>query len=406
MFRVRDFKKFILYSFILFIGLNLAYFIFLNKTYREISNEIYNKNAAIAGSILRDHRELEEDVVKNISKSIDSDDVKLGTEILDKYSYTESPDDQNVLKSIYKDSILKTFLISLGGYLLLLSIYFLYQKSLEKKLISIYTEAEKVINGNYRVQLDESGDGLIDILNHQFNKMVRIIRSNSSDLVREKIFLKNTMQDISHQLKTPLSSLIMFNDIMLDDENMPWELRSDFLEKSQEQFERMQWLIINLLNLARIEADAIDFKREDYKVYDLCKAAKKTLEANFQKKNLSFKISGPEDATFFVDWDWTVEAIINILKNATEYSPENKTIECNITNNEASTTLSIINFGEKIELEDPNLIFRRFFRQKEGDSVGIGLNMTKSIIEAQKGLIDVTNVENGVKFDIVFLKTR
>lgn len=405
MFRVRDFKKFILYSFILFIGLNLAYFIFLNKTYREISNEIYNKNAAIAGSILRDHRELEEDVVKNISKSIDSDDVKLGTEILDKYSYTESPDDQNVLKSIYKDSILKTFLISLGGYLLLLSIYFLYQKSLEKKLISIYTEAEKVINGNYRVQLDESGDGLIDILNHQFNKMVRIIRSNSSDLVREKIFLKNTMQDISHQLKTPLSSLIMFNDIMLDDENMPWELRSDFLEKSQEQFERMQWLIINLLNLARIEADAIDFKREDYKVYDLCKAAKKTLEANFQKKNLSFKISGPEDATFFVDWDWTVEAIINILKNATEYSPENKTIECNITNNEASTTLSIINFGEKIELEDPNLIFRRFFRQ-EGDSVGIGLNMTKSIIEAQKGLIDVTNVENGVKFDIVFLKTR
>ncbi|MEB3428715.1 HAMP domain-containing sensor histidine kinase [Citroniella saccharovorans] len=378
----------------------------MNKTYREISNEIYNKNAAIAGSILRDHRELEEDVVKNISKSIDSDDVKLGTEILDKYSYTESPDDQNVLKSIYKDSILKTFLISLGGYLLLLSIYFLYQKSLEKKLISIYTEAEKVINGNYRVQLDESGDGLIDILNHQFNKMVRIIRSNSSDLVREKIFLKNTMQDISHQLKTPLSSLIMFNDIMLDDENMPWELRSDFLEKSQEQFERMQWLIINLLNLARIEADAIDFKREDYKVYDLCKAAKKTLEANFQKKNLSFKISGPEDATFFVDWDWTVEAIINILKNATEYSPENKTIECNITNNEASTTLSIINFGEKIELEDPNLIFRRFFRQKEGDSVGIGLNMTKSIIEAQKGLIDVTNVENGVKFDIVFLKTR
>ena len=198
----------------------------------------------------------------------------------------------------------------------------------------------------------------------------------------------------------------MFNDIMLDDENMPWELRSDFLEKSQEQFERMQWLIINLLNLARIEADAIDFKREDYKVYDLCKAAKKTLEANFQKKNLSFKISGPEDATFFVDWDWTVEAIINILKNATEYSPENKTIECNITNNEASTTLSIINFGEKIELEDPNLIFRRFFRQKEGDSVGIGLNMTKSIIEAQSGLIDVTNVENGVKFDIVFLKTR
>lgn len=107
-----------------------------------------------------------------------------------------------------------------------------------------------------------------------------------------------------------------------------------------------------------------------------------------------------------MDWDWTVEAIINILKNATEYSPENKTIECNITNNEASTTLSIINFGEKIELEDPNLIFRRFFRQKEGDSVGIGLNMTKSIIEAQKGLIDVTNVENGVKFDIVFLKTR
>lgn len=66
-----------------------------------------------------------------------------------------------------------------------------------------------------------------------------------------------------------------------------------------------------------------------------------------------------------MDWDWTVEAIINILKNATEYSPENKTIECNITNNEASTTLSIINFGEKIELEDPNLIFRRFSGKKK-----------------------------------------
>lgn len=138
MFRVRDFKKFILYSFILFIGLNLAYFIFLNKTYREISNEIYNKNAAIAGSILRDHRELEEDVVKNISKSIDSDDVKLGTEILDKYSYTESPDDQNVLKSIYKDSILKTFLISLGGYLLTFYLLPISKKFRKKTYFYIY----------------------------------------------------------------------------------------------------------------------------------------------------------------------------------------------------------------------------------------------------------------------------
>ena len=317
--------------------------------------------------------------------------------MMDKNNQILLSDINGDLSYLYLSMFLAWFL----GIILIIS----YEYGLNyRKVRNVSYAAEKVVEGNFNYLLAEDGEGDFNILNHQFNQMANRLENTVDSLSKEKIFLKNTISDISHQIKTPLSSLIMLNDIMISDLDMDRETRLKFLEKNSLQLDRMEWLIINLLKVARIEAGAIDFKREEVYVKDIIENSINALSINL--KDFKIDIVGKKDASIKIDGDWTEEAIINILKNASEYGREK--IEIEISESPLFTSISIRDDGLGIDDRDKPHVFERFYRSSNDikpESIGIGLNLSKLIVESQEGTISLKSKKNvGSEFIITFLK--
>lgn len=409
MFRSKEFK--IVFLSVLFTSmacLIMTYFYF-NVYFKEVSKSVSMQNMAIVGEILKNHPELEEEVVPVMTKEIDQEAVEIGRKVLNKYDYTDELEVRNqiAITLITNKAMLRVILIIISLAAFSLTAICLYSFYLSYRIKRLVMASEKVIDGDLRVRLVEQGEGYLSLLNHQFNKMTGIIKNNYDILNKEKIFLKDTISDISHQLKTPLASLVMFNDLLLENEDMPLETRREFLEKSRLQYDRIEWLIVNLLKIARIEAGAISFKREVTKLLDVVKKSKAQIEGKLLEFDQKIEIEGDLEAVFLGDEDWTEEAVSNIMKNATEHAPKSSTIRVKIVETPSVSSIYIRNKGEKIREKDINMIFRRFYRSSASkDSVGIGLNLTKSIVEGQGGTVSCHNEVDGVSFVISFMNPK
>lgn len=409
MFRSKEFK--IVFLSVLFTSmacLIMTYFYF-NVYFKEVSKSVSKQNMAIVGEILKNHPELEEEVVPVMTKEIDREALEIGRKVLNKYDYTDELEVRNqiAITLITNKAMLRVMIIILAFSTFSLVAFCLYSFYLSYRIKRLVIASEKVIDGDLRVRLVEQGEGYLSLLNHQFNKMTGIIKNNYDILNKEKIFLKDTISDISHQLKTPLASLVMFNDLLLENEDMPLETRREFLEKSRLQYDRIEWLIVNLLKIARIEAGAISFKKEVTKLLDVVKKSKAQIEGKLLEFDQKIEIEGDLEAVFLGDEDWTEEAVSNIMKNATEHAPKSSTIRVKIVETPSVSSIYIRNKGEKIKDKDINMIFRRFYRSSASkDSVGIGLNLTKSIVEGQGGTVSCQNEVDGVSFVISFMNPK
>jgi len=226
-------------------------------------------------------------------------------------------------------------------------------------------------------------------------------------LDKEKLFLKDILSDISHQLKTPLTSLMILNDIMLKRKNTPEKL-GEFLEKSSEQLERMEWLIINLLKMAKMEFGAIELNIHKGYIDETIRKSLSILKTFFKEGNKKIIILEPEKRiTLPHDEEWLCEAFTNIIKNCIEHTKEGGKIEIQITETPLMISISIKDNGEGISPKDLPYIFERFYKAKssKNSSVGIGLSLAKSIIERHRGEIATkSKVDEGTEFTITFLK--
>ncbi|MBU5675340.1 HAMP domain-containing histidine kinase [Alkaliphilus sp. MSJ-5] len=384
--------------------------IVVNHYMGKINMSIVEQNQALIGNILNKQPQLEEEIIHYITKEISTDSIKLGEETLKKYGYTTKMDKSyNPILKNTGFSLQRTVVIIIGLFTLFLVVIINNEyNKIYRKVGKVSKAAEKVVEGDFNVYLKDEGEGEFSILNHQFNQMANRLKNSFEILKNEKIFLKNTISDISHQLKTPLSSLIMLNDLMLEDEDMEVTVRTTFLERSKVQLERMEWLIINLLKVARIEAGAIQFKREKVYLKDVLLLAMEALKSKFNIENISIEISKDLNGVFYGDKEWTVEALINILKNSIEHSDENQNIEVKIEETPLFSNITIKDYGKGIDKKDLPHIFKRFYRGDTGvksDSIGIGLNLAKLIVELQEGSISVKSTEGkGTEFTLSFLK--
>ncbi|NEZ81903.1 HAMP domain-containing histidine kinase, partial [Clostridium botulinum] len=277
------------------------------------------------------------------------------------------------------------------------------------KRAEVFTKAaEEIMDGHFSKFVDENKEGDFYILSSKFNLMSNRLEESLLNLKKEKIFLKNIISDISHQLKTPLSSLIMFNELMKD-ESMPIEDRENFLKLSDEQLKRMEWLIINLLKIGRLEAGVVEFKRENNPLYVTINKALAGLSEKAKEKSQQVIVDIDEDVYFKHDMDWTAEAISNIIKNSIEHTDNYGQIKISCEETPISLTISIKDNGEGIPEKLQNKIFERFYKGENSvnpSSIGIGLSLTKSIIESQNGSIIVeSEMGEGTEFIITFLKT-
>lgn len=288
----------------------------------------------------------------------------------------------------------------LAGVLLIAALFLvLFYILASRRLNAVYKDME-VISGvmsdimekGEEPPVEEYREGTVGILYSNFYKMVYALKDSKNREMEEKIFLRDIISDISHQLKTPLASLNVFMDLLLEDKVEDEEKRKQILKEAQNQLSRMEWMVLSMLKLARIEAGAIQFDKAVAALLPLLSEAAEAVQYLVKDRNQKIIVDCPEDGSLLCDRDWLVEAVINLLKNASDYSGDGTDIRIEVEQTNVYTRIYVKDEGTGIpEQEIPN-IFKRFYRVNHSvnpNSVGIGLSLTKSIIEGMDGSIHV-----------------
>lgn len=274
------------------------------------------------------------------------------------------------------------------------------------KIAQLSQYLKRISSGEYFLDIRDNGEGELSILKSEIYKVTVMLAEQARLLNKEKIFLANSISDISHQLKTPITSMFVMTDLIRD-ENLPQDKRVEFTQNINSQLERLQWLVTSLLKLSKIDAGTIEFKKDRLNVKNLINRSIEHLLIPMEIRNQTLEISGDENAGFTGDFNWSSEAIANIVKNCMEHTPEGGKIKITYSETPIFTMIEISDSGEGILKEDLPYIFNRFYKGKNAhpDSIGIGLAMSKSIIENQGGSIEVSSKKyQGTQFTIRFHK--
>lgn len=276
-----------------------------------------------------------------------------------------------------------------------------------------YGEIEKlsgylrqISSGNYTLDVRDNQEGELSILKNDIYKVTLMLSEQSTLLQEDKMKLTNAISDISHQLKTPLTSMTVMADLLSDPE-LHVEKRTEFTRKITVQLERIGWLVSSLLKFSKIDAGTIHFKKDQVQVSKLVRKSLEPMLIPMDIKEQRVLIDGEDSTTFAGDLNWTTEAIINILKNCVEHTPAGGEIQISFAENTLFTEIIIVDNGKGIPKAEIPYIFKRFYKGKNAseDSVGIGLALAQSIITGQNGTIDVkSEVGKGTQFQIKFYK--
>jgi len=363
----------------------------------------------IAERVIEKNPEMEKEIIPLITKEVSNEDGIKGTDLLRQYGLTK-----DLEKSLFpyvsvtitnNNYLIIVIFISMATILLALN-YFQY-RFFYKRIRGLTMAAKKVVEGDYNIAINEYKEGDFSKLAISFNSMRGIIRSNLDDLKNEKQFLVDLLSDISHQLKTPLSSVILYNDIMINKE-LPKEQKAAFLLNNQNQLDKMNWLIKNMLKLAKLDAKAIEIKPEIQSLNETIQDSVDALESKALEAKVKIIFKETVEINFKHDRLWLEEAFINIIKNAIEHTPLNGMINLELKQSPLYTRVTIQDTGEGISDVDLPNIFKRFYKaktSKKSESIGIGLALAKSIIDEHNGIIEVQSTVNiGTEFVITFLK--
>ena len=293
-----------------------------------------------------------------------------------------------------------TFLL---GAILTLTFYIVTRRRY-KKIADLNNYLSLVCAGNYMIDINDNTEGELSILKNNLYKVIVLLRSKNELLEKDKIYLADSLADISHQLKTPLTSLMVMVDLLKDEKNI--DKQKQFISIIEIQISKIKWLVENLLKLSKLDAGTIKFKKEKIDVLSVITKSLSPFLVQMEMKNISLETT-INDFSFTGDLNWTSEAVENIIKNCIEHTDDNGklNIETGVTN--IYSYIKITDNGCGIKKKDLPHIFERFYQGENSskESVGIGLALAKTIIDNQGGSIEVTSEENvGTEFIIKFNK--
>ncbi|NQX46585.1 HAMP domain-containing histidine kinase [Paenibacillus tritici] len=284
------------------------------------------------------------------------------------------------------------------------AVLFTKRRYYELEKLSVYLR--EISSGQASLDPRDNQEGELSILKNDIYKVTRMLSEHRSLLQRDKLQLTDAISDISHQLKTPITSMTVMADL-LSAPDLPSLKRTEFTHHIRIQLERIDWLVSSLLKLAKMEAGTIPFKKDRIHMRTLIQKALEPVMIPMDIKGQTVSITGDDNVSFAGDFRWTAEAVINILKNGVEHTPEGGAITITFSDNVLYTEIVIADNGEGIPKEDLPYIFKRFYKGKNANegSIGIGLAMAHSIIASQNGVIDVTSGSGrGTEFRIKFYK--
>ena len=296
--------------------------------------------------------------------------------------------------------------------MLVLSVFLIRSSSVaerrrDKQLFSLCDEIDRVLRGNEAFQLERCEEGTLGVLTEEISKMTIRLREQNAALREDKQFLKESMEDISHQLRTPLTSSVLVLD-MLRKPNLTRGQQMQFLQELYSLTARMQWQIETLLRISRMDAGAVQFRNEEISCRQLLRDAAEPLQIPLELKEITLteEISGKP--VFTGDMQYCTEAVGNILKNCMEHTPRGGSIRMEAEENSIYTAIRITDSGNGIAEKDLPHIFERFYRGSEfsGNGYGIGLAFAKKVVRAMDGTIKISNAEpQGAQFEMRFYKT-
>lgn len=283
-------------------------------------------------------------------------------------------------------------------------IFYLQKEKLRRRIRSLNSEIDEILHGNTRLELTKFQEGEIAILRDEIYKMTVRLREQAECLKEDKKELADSLADISHQIRTPLTSL----NLMCA--RLSAELRGteqkQLLREMQRMLARIEWLVTTLLKMSKLEAGTIAFHIEEICVRQLVDQALEPFQIAAEIREIEIVKNG-EDSSFLGDWAWTLEAVGNVLKNCLEYTPERGKVEIFWEENPLYVQIAIKDNGPGIAKEDLKHLFERFYRgQNAGkEGFGIGLSLAQMIVARENGVIRVSNCpEGGSCFTIRFHK--
>lgn len=399
-----ELKKMCITSCIVIIIFLITFSILIYKQYKTYTYNFNQKIAGIIDNVLEKYPDIEKREIVEILNSSD----KTNNEILREYGI-ELDKDSVILEN---NTDFQKFIIidvsTLIVFILILSIIvFKYNHSESKKINEITKYIEEINRGNYKLNIEENTEDELSILKNELYKITIKLKEVAENSQKDKTTLKDSLSDISHQIKTPITSILIMLDNILSDENMPEDIKKDFIKDIKREIVNIKFLVESILKLSKIDSNSIKFIKKEVFIKDIINEAVKNVSMLSELKNIEIIVLGDDSIKTICDLKWQVEAITNILKNCIEHSYENKKIYINYNQNNMYTELKIEDNGTGIDAKDLPHIFERFYKGKNSssDSVGIGLDLSKSIIESNNGYIQVdSKLNKGTTFIIKYLK--
>lgn len=391
--------KTIIVSIIFIIILNITY-IYQNHKLKENYNNTINN--IIYKSTLTNEKLSKEEIVKILNADI------ISPNILKEYGINPNKDYLIIAnQKIYSKYFIINNITILIFLIIIVIIFIINEKNENKKIRQITKLIEQINNKNYYLNIEDNNEDEISILKNEIYKTTVMLKEQAENSNKDKINLKCSLENISHQLKTPLTSISIMLDNLLDNPHMDEYTRNDFIKDINKEINNINFLIQVLLKLSRFDANVIKYNNKFNSLKSIIDKSIDNLSSLCDLKNIQIFTKIPNNLDIYCDSHWQIEAITNILKNCLEHSENGSTIEVFATDNKIYSEIIIKDNGTGIPEKDLKHIFKRFYRGQNSkeDSVGIGLSLAKSIIEKNNGIINVTSsVGKGTTFSIKYFK--
>ena len=396
-------KQYITSTLIVFICLFVMFLILNIYEYKTYTKNFNNKISAIVTLVKDKYPEItDKEIIEIINSNKQSDDsffLKYGIDI----------DNKAVL--LENDKSYHTFLIINMSFLIitiasLCILYFRYNYKRKNDIKDIIKYIVQINRRNYELEIDTISEDELSILKNEIYKTAVMLKEAALNSNKDKLNLKKSLEDISHQLKTPLTSILVLLDNLIDEPDMDSSIRNDFIIDIKRNVININFLVQALLKLSKFDANTVHFIKKENDLEMIVKEAIKNVSTLCDLRNINIKLNTLENAKVECDAKWQIEAITNIIKNAIEHSKDNSSIIINIDNNRVYSKIEVIDFGDGISKRDIKHIFERFYKGENAtsNSIGIGLALAKTIIEEDKGTIAVESNESNTKFTIKYFK--
>lgn len=363
-----------------------SYNVLLSNLIYEINNQYPEMNTNEIIKILNDNKLKENSILKEYGIDINSESIGVNNEqIINKMIITNC-----IIVLIYAFAMVVFILI--------------YNRVINSKINKITKYVEEINKKNYKLDILSNKENSLSLLQNEIYKTMVMLREAADNSLNDKIQLKDSLSDISHQLKTPLTSVSIMLDNIIDDADMDKDIREDFIFDVKREINNINFLVQNILKLSKFDANTINLTSEYINVKELLDETVKNVLALSDLKNVKVEVKCDKSMKIKGDYKWEIEALTNILKNSIEHAFEDSTVTITATDNRIFSIIAIKNEGKIISKKEIPHIFERFYKGENSskDSVGIGLALAKTIIEKDGGTISVESKNNETEFKIKY----